>query len=92
MLMQLSHRRRKQGARRQFLARPDQPVARAADVRERASGRANIEKMSLSELAALDAEAVQSAAATIAPLERNAFSDEAEKRVIALKREMSSGC
>ena len=51
---------------------------------------ANIEKMSLSELAALDADAVQTAAATIAPLERNGFSDEAERRVIALKREMSS--
>jgi hypothetical protein len=51
---------------------------------------ANIEKMSLSELAALDAEAVKTAAATIASLERNAFSDEVEKRVIVLKREMSS--
>lgn len=51
---------------------------------------ANIEKMSLSELAALEAEAIQTAAATIAPLEPNALSDEAEKRVIALKREMSS--
>jgi len=51
---------------------------------------ANVEKMSLSELAALDAEAVQTAAATIAPLEPNAPSDEAEKRVISLKREMSS--
>ena len=50
---------------------------------------ANIEKMSLSELAALEAEALQPAAATIAP--PNAISDEAEKsRVIALKREMSS--
>jgi hypothetical protein len=47
---------------------------------------ANIETMSLSELAALEAEAIQTAAATIAPLEPN----EAEKRVIALKREMSS--
>ena len=46
---------------------------------------ANIEAMSLSELAALKAEAIQTAA-TIAPLEPN----EAEKRVIALKREMSS--
>jgi hypothetical protein len=46
---------------------------------------ANIETMSLSELAALEAEAIQTAA-TIAPLEPN----EAEKRVIALKREMSS--
>ena len=51
---------------------------------------ANIEKMSLPELAALEAEAIQTAAATIAPLEPNALSDEAEKRVIALKREMSS--
>ena len=51
---------------------------------------ANIEKMSLSELAALEAEAIQTASATIAPLELNALSDEAEKRVIALKREMSS--
>ena len=51
---------------------------------------ANIEKMSLSELAALEAEAIQTASATIAPLEPNALSDEAEKRVIALKREMSS--
>jgi hypothetical protein len=47
---------------------------------------ANIETMSLSELAALEAEAIQTAAATIAPLEPS----EAEKRVIALKREMSS--
>ena len=47
---------------------------------------ANIETMSLTELAALEAEAIQTAAATIAPLEPN----EAEKRVIALKREMSS--
>jgi hypothetical protein len=51
---------------------------------------ANIEKMSLSELAALEAAAIQTAAATIAPLEPNAISDEAEKRVTALKREMSS--
>ena len=51
---------------------------------------ANIEKMSLSELAALEAEAIQTASATIAPLEPNALSHEAEKRVIALKREMSS--
>jgi hypothetical protein len=46
---------------------------------------ANIEKMSLSELAALEAEAIQTAAATIAPLEPN----EAELLVIARKREMS---
>lgn len=51
---------------------------------------ANIEKMSLSELAALDAEAVKTAAATIAPLVRNASSDEVGKRVTVLKREMSS--
>jgi hypothetical protein len=44
----------------------------------------------LSELAALEAEAIQTAAVTIAPLEPNAISDEAEKRVTALKREMSS--
>jgi hypothetical protein len=50
----------------------------------------NIEKMSLAELAALEAEAIQTTAATIAPLEPNAISDEAEQRVIALKREMSS--
>jgi hypothetical protein len=46
----------------------------------------NIEKMSLSELAALEAEAIQTAAATIAPPEPN----EAEKRAIARMREMSS--
>jgi hypothetical protein len=46
---------------------------------------ANIETMSLSELAALEAQAIQTAA-TIAPLEAN----EAEKRVIELKRELSS--
>ena len=51
---------------------------------------ANIETMSLSELAALEAEAIQTATATIAPLEPNALSDKAEKRVIALKREMSA--
>jgi hypothetical protein len=50
----------------------------------------NIETMSLSELAALEAEAIQTATATIAPLEPNALSDKAEKRVIALKREMSA--
>ncbi len=47
---------------------------------------ANIETMSLPELAALEAQVIQTAAATIAPLEPN----EAEKRVITLKREMSS--
>ncbi len=47
---------------------------------------ANIEKMSLSELAALEAEVIQTAATTIAPPEPS----EAEKRVIARMREMSS--
>jgi len=51
---------------------------------------ANIEKMSLSELAALEAEAIRSAPATIVPLEPNAISDETERQVTALKREMSS--
>lgn len=52
---------------------------------------ADIEKMSLSELAALEADVIRHVAAgTIAPQEPNAISDEAEKRVIALKREISS--
>ena len=51
---------------------------------------ANFEKMSLSELAALEAEAIRTAAATIDQPEPNAISYEAEKRVTALKREMSS--
>jgi hypothetical protein len=51
---------------------------------------ADIEKMSLSELAALEADAIQVAAGTIAPQEPNTISDTAEKRVIALKREISS--
>jgi hypothetical protein len=51
---------------------------------------ADIEKMSLSELAALEADAIQVAAGTIAPQEPNAISDTAEKRAIALKREISS--
>jgi hypothetical protein len=49
----------------------------------------NVEKMSLFELAALEAEAIQSADATISPLSPNARSDEAEKRMMARKREMS---
>ena len=52
---------------------------------------ADIEKMSLSELAALEADVIQQVTAgTIAPQEPNAISDEAGKRVIALKREISS--
>jgi hypothetical protein len=52
---------------------------------------ADIEKMSLSELAALEADVIkQVTAGTIAPQEPNAISDEAEKRVIALRREISS--
>ena len=51
---------------------------------------ANIEKMSLSELAALEADAIhQATAGAIAPQEPN-VTDKAEKRVIALKREISS--
>lgn len=48
----------------------------------------DIEKMSLSELTALEAEAIQNAAATIAPQKLNALSEEA-KRVTALKRQLS---
>ena len=52
---------------------------------------AGFEKMSLSELAALEADVIQQVAAgTIAPQEPNAISDEAEKRVRALNRELSS--
>jgi hypothetical protein len=51
---------------------------------------ADIERMSLSELAALEAEAIQQVTAgTIAPKEPNTISDETEKQVIALKREIS---
>jgi hypothetical protein len=50
---------------------------------------ANIERMSLSELAALEADVIhQVTAGTIAPQEPNAISNEVEKRVIALKREI----
>jgi hypothetical protein len=52
---------------------------------------ADIEKMSLSELAALEADVInQVTAGMIAPQEPNAISDETEKRVIALRREISS--
>ncbi len=52
---------------------------------------ADIEKMSLSELAALEADVIhQVTADTISPQELNAVSDEAEKRKIALKREISA--
>jgi hypothetical protein len=52
---------------------------------------ADIEKMSLSELAALEADVIhQVTADTIVPQELNAVSDEAEKRKIALKREISA--
>ena len=52
---------------------------------------AGFEKMSLSELAAHEADVIQQVAAgTIAPQEPNAISDEAEKRVRALNRELSS--
>jgi hypothetical protein len=52
---------------------------------------AHFEKMSLSELAALEAEVIrQVAAGTIAPQEANTAADEAEKRMRALNREISS--
>ena len=52
---------------------------------------ADIEKMSLSELAALEAKVVRQVDAdTIAPQEPNAVSDEAESRMRARKREISS--
>jgi hypothetical protein len=52
---------------------------------------ADIEKMSLSELAALEADVIHHVTAdTIAPQELNTASDEAEKRKIALKREISA--
>jgi hypothetical protein len=52
---------------------------------------AGFEKMSLSELAALEADVIrQVAAGTIAPRAPNAISDEAEKQVRALNRELSS--
>jgi hypothetical protein len=52
---------------------------------------ADMEKMSLSELAALEADVIhQVTADTIALQELNTVSDEAEKRKIALKREISA--
>ena len=52
---------------------------------------ADMEKMSLSELAALEADVIhQVTADTIAPQELDTVSDEAEKRKIALKREISA--
>ena len=52
---------------------------------------ADIEKMSLSELAALEADVIrQVAAGTIAPQEANAISNGAEERMRTLKREVSS--
>jgi hypothetical protein len=52
---------------------------------------ADIEGMSLSELAALEADVVRRiAGATIAPRAANAISDEAEKRMRDLKREISA--
>lgn len=52
---------------------------------------ANVERMSLSELAALEADVIhQVTAGTIGPQEPNAVSDKAERRVIALKREISA--
>jgi hypothetical protein len=51
----------------------------------------DIERMSLSELAALEADVIRKVTAgPIAPQEANAVSDEAEKRMRALKREISS--
>lgn len=50
-----------------------------------------IESMTLPELTALEIEAIQTTAAhTIAPQGPNAPSDEAEKRVRTLKRELSA--
>jgi hypothetical protein len=52
---------------------------------------ANIERMSLSELAALEADVIhQITAGTSVQQAPMPISDEAEKRVIALKREISS--
>jgi hypothetical protein len=51
---------------------------------------ASIEGMSLPELTALEAKTIQVAASAVASEEPNAISDEAEKRMRALKREMSS--
>ena len=52
---------------------------------------AGFEKMSLSELAALEADVIQQVAVgTIAPQQANADADEAEKRMRALNREISS--
>ena len=51
---------------------------------------ASIEGMSLPELTALEAKTIQVAASAVASEERNTVSDEAEKRMRALKREMSS--
>jgi hypothetical protein len=51
---------------------------------------ASIEELSLSELTALEAKAIQVAAGPIAPEEPNAIWDKAEKQVPAFKREMSS--
>jgi hypothetical protein len=51
----------------------------------------DIEKMSLPELAALEADVIHRVAADpIAPREPNTVSDEAEKRKMALKREISA--
>jgi hypothetical protein len=52
---------------------------------------ANVERMSLSELAALEADVVREVSAgTIAPREADTVPDEAEERMRALKREISS--
>jgi hypothetical protein len=51
---------------------------------------ASIEGMSLPELTALEAKTIQVAASAVASEEPNAISDEPEKRMRALKREMSS--
>jgi hypothetical protein len=51
---------------------------------------ASIEKMSLSELTALEAKAIEAASGVIAPEEPNVISDKAENGAPAFKREMSS--
>lgn len=51
---------------------------------------ASIEGMSLPELTALEAKTIEVAASAVASEEPNTISDEAEKRMRALKRQMSS--
>ena len=83
-----------------ILQRSVEPALRSAEPARKRKGKqqmgkddpvADIEKMSLSELAALEADVVrQVTAGTIAPQETTAISDEAEKRARTLKREVSS--